>query len=56
MLVFDLFQQDVREFWAAVCLNATKSGYIDGCSEQSKMRPLQILLLPTKRSRMQQVT
>eukprot|EP00118_Oscarella_pearsei_P025517 m.308315 g.308315 ORF g.308315 m.308315 type:complete len:351 (+) comp43746_c0_seq1:72-1124(+) len=31
MLVFDFSQDDVRKFWASDCLNATKTGYIDGC-------------------------
>lgn len=31
MLVFDFGQQVVRDFWASDCINATKTGFIDGC-------------------------
>ena len=31
MLVFDFKQEVVRNFWASDCINATKTGYVDGC-------------------------
>lgn len=31
MLVFDFSQQEVRNFWSSDCINATKTGYIEGC-------------------------
>ena len=31
MLVFDFGQAVVRDFWASDCINATKTGYVDGC-------------------------
>ena len=31
MLVFDFSKQAGRDFWASDCINATKTGYIDGC-------------------------
>lgn len=31
MLVFDFAQADVRAFWISECINATQSGYVDGC-------------------------
>ena len=31
MLVFDFSQQQVRNFWSSDCINATKTGYIEGC-------------------------
>ena len=31
MLVFDFGQAAVRDFWASDCINATKTGYVDGC-------------------------
>lgn len=35
MLVFDHSQPEVQSWWAGVCLNATKGGYVDGCFSDS---------------------
>ena len=31
MLSFDFRQQAARDLWAAACLNATRTGFVDGC-------------------------
>jgi hypothetical protein len=35
MLVFDHSKPQVQSWWAGVCLNATKGGYVDGCFSDS---------------------
>jgi len=35
MLVFDHSKQAVRNFWISACVNATKSGVVDGCFSDS---------------------
>jgi hypothetical protein len=35
MLVFNHALPEVREFWKTVCINATKSGVVDGCFSDS---------------------
>lgn len=31
MVTFDFAQEEVRNFWISECINATLSGYVDGC-------------------------
>jgi len=35
MLVFDHSKQEARQYWISACINATKSGYVDGCFSDS---------------------
>ncbi|KAJ9448857.1 hypothetical protein DIPPA_10058 [Diplonema papillatum] len=41
MLVFDMAQQVVQEFWASECINITSSPYADGCFADQTMKNLE---------------